>query len=367
MEWLQYFHLHDIQAADFLVVGVLIVLEGLLSCDNAVVLALLVKHLPPEQRGRALRYGIIGAYVFRILALMLAVWIMSQWYLKVFGGLYLVWMGASFFFKKKEEHGSDGGGGEGTGSAKPARLWFGLSAFWSTVIAVELTDIVFSVDSIAAAVALTDKLWVLILGALAGILVMRFAAQGFVTLLEKFPRLEACAFAAVLFIGLKLLCELPGDVVGQQHAFPAGTTYATAKEYHQAVETHCPPVWQANHVATINSGAAPKPEAYHFIADRDAIARIEALPAAERTKEIAAIEHVLASAASSGQEPPKTVQAAGATVALPPHAHREFQKARSDWNLHLRPLVEAEGWTSSLVVLIIFAFGFMRGRKPSPT
>ena len=63
---------------DLLVVLVLIILEGLLSCDNAVVLALLVKDLPPHVRGRALRYGIIGAYVFRIAALVLATWIMSK-------------------------------------------------------------------------------------------------------------------------------------------------------------------------------------------------------------------------------------------------------------------------------------------------
>ena len=175
-EFLTYIQLIPFQPSDLLIVAVLIVLEGLLSCDNAVVLALLVKHLPPEQRGRALRYGIIGAYVFRIIALILATWMMTQWYLKVAGGVYLLYMGVSHFLKKKP---SD----EEPETVK-IRRWFGLSPFWSTVVAVELTDIVFSVDSIAAAVALSDKLWVLILGGLLGILAMRFAAQGFVKLLE---------------------------------------------------------------------------------------------------------------------------------------------------------------------------------------
>ena len=300
-EFLTYIQLIPFQPSDLLIVAVLIVLEGLLSCDNAVVLALLVKHLPPEQRGRALRYGIIGAYVFRIIALILATWMMTQWYLKVAGGVYLLYMGVSHFLKKKP---SD----EEPETVK-IRRWFGLSPFWSTVVAVELTDIVFSVDSIAAAVALSDKLWVLILGGLLGILAMRFAAQGFVKLLEKFPYLEGAAFAAVAFIGLKLFLEIPGDVLGRQHEFAPGTTYATAQQYVEQVHKQFPPTVSVNHVMTLNSKSAPAPD-LSLITDE-----------------------------------------------------KEQKKAKSAWNLHLRPLFEVEGWLSSLVVVIIFLFGF-RKRQP---
>ncbi|MFM2091963.1 MAG: hypothetical protein RLZZ127_2452 [Planctomycetota bacterium] len=351
MDWISFFHLHDIAQtwpSDLLVVLVLIVLEGLLSCDNAVVLALLVKHLPPEQRGRALRYGIIGAYVFRIIALMLAVWIMSQWYLKVLGGLYLVWLGVSFFLKKKEAEGADGE------QPPPVRRWFGLNPFWSTVVAVELTDIVFSVDSIAAAVALTDKLWVLIVGALAGILVMRFAAQGFVVLLEKFPRLEAAAFAAVLFIGLKLVCELPGDVLGRQHAFPEGTAYHTKDEYRAAVDRHCPPTYALAHVVTVNSAAAPEPQAYRFLG-ATAAGLVEAQP--DRTAVAARIHAAFAANENTA------VEVAGTRLAVGEPERAEYKRAYSLWNLHLRPLFEIEGWVSSLIVAAMFGFGFIRPRR----
>lgn len=298
---LSYLQLTPFHSGDLLVVLVLVLLEGLLSCDNAVVLALLVKHLPPEQRGRALRYGIIGAYVFRVIAIFLATWMMSKWYLKVAGGVYLLYMGISHFLKKKPDD------AEPAASANAgARRWFGLSAFWSTVVAVELTDIVFSVDSIAAAVALSDKLWVLILGGLLGILAMRFAAQGFVSLLQKFPRLEGAAFAAVAFIGLKLLCELPGDVIGREHRFAPGTTYADTAQYVAEVERQFPATLRINHVVSVNSASAPEPDPA-LITDE-----------------------------------------------------RELKRAKSTWNLHLRPLFEVEGWLSSLVVVLIFASGFRR-------
>lgn len=284
---------------DLLVVLVLVVLEGLLSCDNAVVLALLVKPLPPEQRGRALRYGIIGAYAFRIVALMLAAWIMSKWYLKIAGGVYLLWMGVAHFLKHKNE--------DGTPEVKPVRSWLGLSPFWSIVVAVELTDIVFSVDSIAAAVALSSKLWVLILGGLLGILAMRFAAQGFVTLLQRFPNLESAAFAAVAFIGLKLLAEFPVDVLGREREFAPGTTYTSAPQYVAEVEKQCPPTVNLPHVLSINLAAAPAP-----------------------------VESAFSDA-------------------------HEFKRAHSTWNLHYRPFFELEGWLSSLIVLAIFLTGFRRG------
>jgi YkoY family integral membrane protein len=303
-EFLTAIQLIPFQPSDLLIVAVLIVLEGLLSCDNAVVLALLVKHLPPEQRGRALRYGIIGAYVFRVIALILATWMMTQWYLKVLGGVYLLYMGVSHFLKKKPA--------EGEAETVKIRRWFGLSPFWSTVVAVELTDIVFSVDSIAAAVALSDKLWVLILGGLLGILAMRFAAQGFVKLLEKFPHLEGAAFAAVAFIGLKLFLEIPGDVLGRQYEFAPGTTYTTSQQYVEQVHKQFPPTISLNHVMTLNSKSAPAPD-LTLITDE-----------------------------------------------------KEQKKAKSAWNLHLRPLFEVEGWLSSLVVVIIFLFGF-RKRQPAAT
>ena len=326
---LQFLDLNEFVPADLLVVLVLVVLEGLLSCDNAVVLALLVKDLPPELRGKALRYGIIGAYVFRIAALFLAVWILTIWWAKVAGGLYLCWLAVDFFRKH--------GWGE-HGAPRQVRRLLGLSVFWSTVVWVELTDIVFSVDSIAAAVALSNKLWVLILGGLLGILAMRFAAQGFVTLLQRFPRLEACAFAAVGVIGLKLLLEIPVDLFGRTHPLPPDAAYATAQEYAAVVSRHAPPALAVPHVLTLNLAAPPAPVAARFVPGAEAAAARE------------------------------VTQLAGAARAdwVAERAEDEFAEAEAEWALHHRPFIEIEGWASSLVVLAIFATGFLRRRRDQP-
>ena len=83
----------------FLVLGILL-LEVILSFDNAAVLATMVKDLPEDQQKKALRYGIVGAYVFRGVALVLVEQILSIWWLKPLGGLYLLWMAFNHFFIK---------------------------------------------------------------------------------------------------------------------------------------------------------------------------------------------------------------------------------------------------------------------------
>lgn len=301
MDWILHaLDLHRFVPADLLVVAVLVVLEGLLSCDNAVVLALLVKDLSPDQRGKALRYGIIGAYVFRIAALFLAVWIMTVWQVKVLGGAYLCWLAIEFF-----RHGDQGKKAE-------TRRILGLSIFWSTVVNVEFTDIIFSVDSIAAAVALSKKMWVLILGGLLGILAMRFAAQAFITLIERFPRLTASAFAAVAVIGVKLLLEFPVDVIGSQRPLPPEAIYATAAQWSEQADRHVPSAVHVPHVLSVNLVAPPPPEEQRF------------------------------------SDP------------------GEYKEARANWALHHRPFLEVEGWVSSIVVLAIFAFGFRQRRRATP-
>lgn len=323
MDWLIHaLDLHLFQPQDLLVVLVLIILEGLLSCDNAVVLALLVRNLPPEQRGKALRYGIIGAYVFRIAALFLAVWVMTVWWLKVAGGLYLMWLAIEHFRHRSTK----------TDGPPQVRLILGLSAFWSTVVWVELTDIVFSVDSIAAAVALSKHLWVLILGGLLGILAMRFAAQGFVKLLEVFPRLESRAFLAVGVIGLKLLLEFPMDVVGLGRALPPEATYATAEEYRIQLERHLPSHFSVPHVLNVNLTAPEGPRRERFVAGAEAAA-------------------------------PAGLAGAERAAWVEKRAGDELADAEAEWALHHRPFIEIEGWASSLVVLGIFASGFIRRRR----
>lgn len=185
---------HALQAVDLLTIATLTLLEGILSVDNALVLAILVRTLPPEQRRKALTYGIVGAFVFRFIALIFAGHLMQLLVFKLLGGGYLVYLAMKhmFFF-----HGADAPHGE---KASPR-------SFWMTVVVVELTDVAFSIDSITTAVAMSNKLMVVWIGGILGIIALRFAAGFFVHLLEKLPKLEDLAYQLIFFIGTKLILD----------------------------------------------------------------------------------------------------------------------------------------------------------------
>src|SRR5829696_8951736 len=130
----------DVQASDFFTIALLVLLEGLLSADNALVLAILVLGLPRSEQRKALRYGILGAFLFRILATLLAVHLLAVAWVKLVGAGYLLYLVWSHFFAA--------GNADERRSVRQAKPWMGLSAFWATVVKVELTDLVFAVDSI---------------------------------------------------------------------------------------------------------------------------------------------------------------------------------------------------------------------------
>lgn len=192
----------DIGAALLIVLN-LIVIESLLSVDNAAVLATMVMDLPKEQRSKALKYGIIGAYVFRGICLTLAAWLTKIWWLKILGGLYLMWLGINYFRTKMTPKTEDD-----TLNKKENWIYkntLGLMGqFWATVALVEVMDLAFSIDNVFAAVAFTDNIYLICTGVFIGILAMRFVAQGFVKLMEKFRFLETSAFIVILVLGVKL-------------------------------------------------------------------------------------------------------------------------------------------------------------------
>lgn len=189
----------DVHFSDFLTIGLLVVLEGLLSADNALVLAILVLGLPRQDQRKALRYGIAGAFAFRILATLLAVHLLRVAWIKLVGALYLLYLAWKHFFAE--------GDSEQRRAVKPARPWLGLSAFWATVVKVELTDIVFAVDSILVAVAMSPKTWVIISGGILGIITMRMVIGQLLTLVRRYPALVDGAFVIIAWVGLKLLIE----------------------------------------------------------------------------------------------------------------------------------------------------------------
>lgn len=198
----------DIQAGLLIILN-LIVIESLLSVDNAAVLATMVMDLPKDQREKALRYGIIGAYVFRGICLVLAAWLVTIWWLKPVGGIYLLYLAISYLIKKltkKEQHHIE--------TINKKKNWFyrttvGLVGnFWATVALVELMDLAFSIDNVFAAVAFTDNIYLIYIGVFIGILAMRFVAQAFVKLMEKFSFLESAAYTVIGVLGLKLTASI---------------------------------------------------------------------------------------------------------------------------------------------------------------
>jgi YkoY family integral membrane protein len=240
----------DMHWGDLGVVGLLILLEGVLSIDNALVLGLLAKRLPPELRKKALTYGLVGAFAFRFLAIGVAAFLLEWNVVKLIGGGYLAYIAIRhLFFETHEDVDARvkvSAAGEpelvdrSTGlpiterqeqveiderapapfvdAAGRRRAPKTYAKFWPTVIVIELTDIAFAVDSILAAIALVGrkppgyvgvhpKLWVIITGGILGVILMRFAAVVFIKLLERFPRFETAAYILVAIIGGKLLAD----------------------------------------------------------------------------------------------------------------------------------------------------------------
>ncbi len=184
-------------------IGTLVILEGLLSADNALVLAVMVKHLPKKQQKKALTYGLFGAYFFRFLFIGLGMILIKFWWIKVIGAGYLAWLVIKHFWLGE-------GDDEAEGMKKESWLIRTFGVFWATVISVEIMDLAFSVDSILAAFAVSEKVWILLIGGMLGILMMRTVAKGFLILIEKIPELENTAFILIAIIAIKMFLSVFG-------------------------------------------------------------------------------------------------------------------------------------------------------------
>lgn len=186
----QSFVVHDLYQ-----VAVLVLLEALLSADNAIVLAILVRHLPQQVQKKALMYGIAGAFVLRTIAIMLAAFIINFWWLQALGAAYLLYLPVKHFISVAQ----------GKGHTEGKQM-----GFWATVVYLNLVDTAFALDSVIVGVAVVDtvrhpdKLWVVVAGAIVGIILLRFAAGYFIRLLAKYPFLDHVAYALVGWAGVKL-------------------------------------------------------------------------------------------------------------------------------------------------------------------
>lgn len=174
---------------EILIIVNIIILEALLSIDNASALATMVKHLPINQQKKALRYWILGAYIFRWLSIVFIYCLLQISILKLVWGLYLVYLAYDFFkwWEWEEEN-------------KQNKYWF-----WKTVLTVEIMDLTLSIDNVFWVVAMTNKVYLIIIWVFIWILVMRFVAGFFINLMNKYPFLETSAFIIIWLLWLKLI------------------------------------------------------------------------------------------------------------------------------------------------------------------
>lgn len=215
---------------------ILIGLEGLLSADNALVLAVIAKHLPDDQKKRAINYGIIMAFAFRFVALFAISFIANVWQIQAIGALYLLYLGLKHIIKAKF-------GKDNENIHKDDEKEAAGKGFWPTVGKIALADLAFAIDSILAAVALAlglpdsplgdfggmdgGQFIVVVLGGIAGLILIKFAASWFVQLLEKRPALETTAYAIVAWVGVKLavITLAHKDIAILDHDFPHSTLW----------------------------------------------------------------------------------------------------------------------------------------------
>jgi YkoY family integral membrane protein len=169
----------------------------------------MVKHLPEKQRKKALFYGLLGAYIFRFIAIGIGVFLIELWWVKVLGAGYLAWLSIKYFIDKKKEADSDDEE-EAQGINKGGILIRLFGTFWGTVAAVEIMDIAFSVDSVLAAFGISQEVWVLLLGGMLGVLMMRGVAGVFLKLIDAVPELETSAYVLILIIAAKMLLGVFG-------------------------------------------------------------------------------------------------------------------------------------------------------------
>jgi YkoY family integral membrane protein len=182
------------------ILGVLILLEAILSADNAIALAAIVRSLPdPKQEEWALRYGLIGAFVLRVVLIFTATWVIKYWQFELAGSVYLLWLSGKFFLEKSQA---------GHDAQHPVRM---ADKLWQVVALVSLTDLAFSLDSVTAAVAVAQETWLVLIGGVAGIITLRFLAGLFIKWLAEFTHLESAGYLIVLLVGLRLFIKVFSD------------------------------------------------------------------------------------------------------------------------------------------------------------
>ncbi|YCJ93471.1 MAG: TerC family protein [Candidatus Karelsulcia muelleri] len=173
----------------------IVLIEALLSIDNATILTTLVKNINKKDIKKALNYGLFGAYFFRIISLIFAAVIINMWWLKLIGGLYLIYLGINHFLKTQKEENN----------------FFKINFFykiWVTILYVELIDFLFSIDNIFAGISYSNNPLLIFLGVFISLFLLRISTVKLLKLTEKYSSLADSAFFLIILLGLKLIISL---------------------------------------------------------------------------------------------------------------------------------------------------------------
>ena len=184
----------------FALLPVLVLLELILSADNAVALAAIARSSrQPEQERLALNLGIGIALLLRIALIVVAQWVLQNTWVQLFAAAYLVWLVVDHFKSRSDDSAS---ALDADGSDRSER------PFLKTVLLLAFTDLAFSIDSVAAAVAISDQILLISAGAFIGIVALRFTSALFIRWLDLYPRLETAGFLAVAFVAFRLIVHV---------------------------------------------------------------------------------------------------------------------------------------------------------------
>lgn len=176
---------------------ILVVLEAVLSADNAIALAAIAKSVQePKLQRQALNIGLIGAYILRIILILAATWVVKYWQFELLGAIYLLWLVFNYFFTTEAE------------TATEEKHTLGFKSLWQVIPTIAITDLAFSLDSVTSAIAVTEETWLIIAGGTIGIIILRFLAGLFIRWLQEYTYLEDAGFITVGFVGLRLLLKV---------------------------------------------------------------------------------------------------------------------------------------------------------------
>ncbi|WP_185877314.1 TerC family protein [Blattabacterium cuenoti] len=191
-------YLYDIINNPFssiLTIGNLFIVESILSIDNAVVLSSIIMNLDNnEDRNKAIKYGTISAYLFRILCLLFTSILINMKWVKIIAGIYLIFTGINYYINKFKNK-----------IIKNNKINTKNNSLWKIILYVELIDLSFSIDNVFASIAISKNLLLLFISILTSILSIRLSTKFFIKLVEKIPKLNNFIYMIIIILGVRLI------------------------------------------------------------------------------------------------------------------------------------------------------------------